>query len=550
MQGYNLGAPFLWDALVVLNGQDNYFPDLAARIPTSANGDIRVTGGNEEVTVHLKPNLRWSDGSPITPADYMGALVLEDAPCHAAFPLDVPGGGDFVIACGGASIKSAIATSTRLTITFDGIIPYALDGLLPAPFPMEYFQRKYHVSLPTSLLGAYQAARVMALYTSRSYPGSPLQRLVTAWQGDPYTSPQDVFSGPYKVASWTSGQQAVLVANPYYTTLPPAPHHPRLARIVYELLGANAPTSARALAALSTSTPVDLVFVVDVDTLPMHGIAGYGRIIAPNGPEYLELNQANPALRDQRVRQALFYGLDKAAYMQALYPTLTTAEQNAVAETSVIWNASPWSNNRDLPHNPYNPAKARALLAAAGYANSPGAPGRHLRFDFYTTGLAFRVRSARALQGQWARLGITLTIHYATQRGPGGLLAPYANGGIVSRRRFDIAEFASGGTTDPFVLQDDFDPSKIPDRNHPDGLNYAGVRDLTLFNYLAQAGQTIDEAQRRRLYDQFQNAMLAKAYWIPLSAWFGVMLVKPTLGNFVPSPLGWWAWNAFEWYRS
>ncbi|HWE61671.1 MAG TPA: hypothetical protein VHB98_08170 [Chloroflexota bacterium] len=87
MFGYNLGAPWLWDSPIMLDEHDSYFPDLAARVPTSTNGDIRLVSHDEVVTVHLKPNMRWSDGSPITPADYIGALVLEDAPCSGPFPL-------------------------------------------------------------------------------------------------------------------------------------------------------------------------------------------------------------------------------------------------------------------------------------------------------------------------------------------------------------------------------------------------------------------------------------------------------------------------------
>ncbi|HWE61670.1 MAG TPA: ABC transporter substrate-binding protein [Chloroflexota bacterium] len=389
-----------------------------------------------------------------------------------------------------------------------------------------------------------------ALYASGSYRGSPLQRLVAAWQGDPYTSPDDIFSGPYKVASWILGQRAVLVPNPYYAALPPAAHHPRPTRIIYALLSMTGTSLLKALAASSTATGVDLAFLgFDTVDVPVLRRAGYRVLVAPNGLEHLELNLANSALRDQRVRQALFYAIDKDAYMQAVWPTLTVAERYTLAETSVVPNASPWSNNAALSQNPYDPAKARALLAAAGYANSPRGPGRHLYFDFSTTGLDWRVRGAQALQRQWARLGITLTIHYATQRGPGGLLAPYANGGILSRRRFDIAQFGLGGGTDPDWLLFDLDPSQIPDRNHPTGSNYAGVRDLTLFSYLEQAHGTIDEAMRRRLYDQFQRDMAQKAYWIPLFAWPGVMAVKATLGNVMPSPLGWWAWNAFQWYR-
>jgi hypothetical protein len=60
MVGYNFGLPFLFDSPITLDGHDHYSPDLAARVPTSSNGDIRIVGGNEVVTVRLKPGMRWT----------------------------------------------------------------------------------------------------------------------------------------------------------------------------------------------------------------------------------------------------------------------------------------------------------------------------------------------------------------------------------------------------------------------------------------------------------------------------------------------------------
>ena len=46
-----------------------YYPDLASNVPTVANGDVTVTGNKMDVTWHLKPGMKWSDGQPITCAD-------------------------------------------------------------------------------------------------------------------------------------------------------------------------------------------------------------------------------------------------------------------------------------------------------------------------------------------------------------------------------------------------------------------------------------------------------------------------------------------------
>ena len=48
-----------------INGQPTL--DLAAQFPTQANGGISADG--KIWTIHLKPNLKWSDGQPLTAAD-------------------------------------------------------------------------------------------------------------------------------------------------------------------------------------------------------------------------------------------------------------------------------------------------------------------------------------------------------------------------------------------------------------------------------------------------------------------------------------------------
>ncbi|HWE61485.1 MAG TPA: hypothetical protein VHB98_07225, partial [Chloroflexota bacterium] len=53
------------DSLVGLDAKGNFFPDLVTQVPTTSNGGIKVVAGNEVVTYHVKPGLKWSDGQPI-----------------------------------------------------------------------------------------------------------------------------------------------------------------------------------------------------------------------------------------------------------------------------------------------------------------------------------------------------------------------------------------------------------------------------------------------------------------------------------------------------
>src|SRR5262249_40916146 len=72
--------------------------------------------------------------------------------------------------------------------------------------------------------------------------------------------------------------------------------------------------------------------------------------------------QDSPA-KDTRVRQALNYAIDKDTLVKTVYHGLTKPEQGQVIQ------ADTFGFNPDLKPYPYDPAKAKQLLAAAGYPN-------------------------------------------------------------------------------------------------------------------------------------------------------------------------------------
>ena len=532
--GAVLGHEPLIDSPIIYDAHDNYAPDLAKVVPTMANGGIQMMHGDEVVTVHLKHGLRWSDGSPITPADYVAAYLLDTSPAITL---------NYSYSDCDPSKWSAAVSSDTLTLIFKGMYGTPLDGCVLAPVPIEYLQRKYKIDLPSSSLTRFDAERVAALFASPAFRGSAVDRLSNAWLQDPYDSAADLWSGPYKVAQAIPGQLVVLTPNPYYTALPPDAQHPRPAELRFVARNLTDSAFQKSLASAGVANTYDLLALFEPDDLPILRYSPYKEVVVDYLEfEHLELNQANPALSDVRVRLALSYGLDRYAYIKSVYPTLTDAERRTVLEPSTIPTVSPWSIGNELPKNPYDPAKARALLAAAGYG-----AGKRLHLSFYSLDIpAFHVRSAQALKSQWARIGVDLTIHLTTAT---QLFNDYASDGILARRRFDIAEFYYRGGIEPDADAITIDPGQIPDQNQPDGSNYGGVRDVQLLQLFIQANHTLDPGARRQLYAQVQRRMVDNAYWIPLFDLAHILLVKPTLGNFINQP-NWYTWNAFQWYRS
>jgi peptide/nickel transport system substrate-binding protein len=68
---------------VTITSDGKYIPDLADHIPTIANGDVVISGTTFTVKVTLRPNLDWSDGTPLTMNDFKATWAWANDPAQA-----------------------------------------------------------------------------------------------------------------------------------------------------------------------------------------------------------------------------------------------------------------------------------------------------------------------------------------------------------------------------------------------------------------------------------------------------------------------------------
>src|SRR5262249_17393361 len=81
---------------------------------------------------------------------------------------------------------------------------------------------------------------------------------------------------------------------------------------------------------------------------------------------YFGFNLKNPLFRDQRVRKAFAYAIDRQTLVKGLLVGVGQPLTGPFPLTS-------WAYNPDVPEIPYDPQKAKALLAEAGWtAGSDG----------------------------------------------------------------------------------------------------------------------------------------------------------------------------------
>ncbi len=496
------------DGPYAIDNNAHYIPQIFSNLPSYANGDAKIVGGNDVITYRMKPGLKWSDGQPITMNDYKFSIA-ENIDIGNTFGLD--------------QIKSVdVLNATTARVTMNG--PYAPD---------------------VAIAEAQPAFFVPQHYLEAEYKSTDPAKIAVGFGNDLYNKPTDVVSGPYKFQTFASdGSTVVLVPNPYYKEGPVGGGHQPLAQIKYVNISANA---AALDAALAGNPGVDKAEDFQANDLPLLAKTPYHIINQPSLEyEHLEVNSASLS---KPLRQALYYAVDSRSYIRQLFPTLQSPDQFLLH--SVVPNVSPWADTQ-LPLDSYNVAKAKALLAAAGYANTPGLNGKHLTVRFYSTNTPIRKKSGQILAKFWNDVGINTVQNYVSGSGNNGLFSSYVNNGILHQRRFDVAEFAFSIPPDPQSNEQNVDPSLIPTAAHHGSLaqNYVGA-DAYQFSILKSARYARSPEDRHRILNQWQSVLRDDAYFVPLYNRANIIAIDSRIGNFKANPTSFGnEWNAFEWYAA
>lgn len=501
----------LWTPLVGFDDRLRPYAALAARVPALANGDARVIGGGLTVTVRLKCGLRFSDGSPLTSSDVaFGLLINLDPVLGNSFGFD-------------EIAHYATPDAHTLVLRFGDLYGAYLAYAMPPALPRAYFERKYHTT--------------------------NIHALALAYRRDPYDSPSDVYSGPYKVAGLALGQRLTLTPNPYFTALPARGPRPELR---YTVLSYSEPALAQGLHARGAGVDVALGFG-PASLAALNGLAGglRERTLPSLAVEHLELNQSTPALKNLDVRRALQLVIDKRALVRAVFPA--SASPARYVATSLIPSSSPY-HDRTIAVSAYNPLKARALLAGAGYATTRSGTKRHVTLTLVTTSDPTRQREADLIARDWAAIGVRTTPRFvsASSSDQGGLYAPYDRGGVLATRSFDVALFDLCLGPDPATMASLFDPARIPTPLSQGVLrrNYTGI-DKDALAMLPEAAQaSLDFASRKRGYAKVQREVNALLPYIVLYERPQIVVDDGRVGNFRPAPQDAAdLWNAWEWTR-
>lgn len=223
----------------------------------------------------------------------------------------------------------------------------------------------------------------LALFAAAILPKAALEAKGAAFFDAP------VGSGPFVLKKWARGASLELVKNPYYWQA----GKPAVDEAVLEVV-----TEPSARVIKLEAGEVDVALDPPLNQLAAlkaePGITTGS--VTPYRADFVQLNTRYAPLGDEKVRQALNYAIDKTALIKGVLYGEGTPAASAMP---VMAYADP-----ALTPYPYDPAKAKALLAEAGY---PEGFEAEMLVD---SGIATQRNTAIALQAMLAQVGVKVKI--------------------------------------------------------------------------------------------------------------------------------------------
>lgn len=206
---------------------------------------------------------------------------------------------------------------------------------------------------------------------------------------------------------------------------------------------------------------------------------------------YLGFNLASGPTTDPRVRAAIAHAIDRAALIRYVF-------RDRARPAATLLVPEHWASDPRLAGPAHAPARARALLADAGFS-----PARPLRLRYKTSNDPFRRRIATILQDQLKTVGIDLVIEshdWGTFYGD------------VRDGRFELYALSWVGLQLPDIFRHAFHSTSVP----PRGANRGRYANPRVDRLIERAEIAADPTARTRLYHALQAQLLADLPYVPL----------------------------------
>ena len=403
---------------------------------TAHDGEDQIVAGLAETweydegtctyTFHLRPDVKWHDGQPLTADDVKFTIEAIMDPEN------------------GAENAPNYEDVEEITVIDERTVAFRLSA--PNAAFLEYM--------------------TMAVLPRHLLEGEDMQT------SDFFRAP--VGTGPYQLESWDPGQSIVLVKNEDYYL-----GSPKIDRIIFKIVGDD-----NAQAIQLESGELDLALLDPRNArnfVDREGFACYDMTTADyRGILFNFWNDYWTENRD--LIPAVCYAIDRQAIIDSVL-----LGQGMAAYSPLQRNIY---NNEAVEHYDYDPAKAQAVLEAAGCTMGPNGfyerNGEEIGFVISVmAGEQDRIDIARAAAQQLREVGINCTVDLPAQMDWGGQMACLIGWGS------------------PFDADDHTYKVFGTDK----GANYSGYSNARVDEYLTLARQSDDQSVRKEYYAKFQEEL-------------------------------------------
>jgi peptide/nickel transport system substrate-binding protein len=495
---------------------DKLVPNLVQEVPTLENGGISKDGLT--YTLKFKPNLKWSDGQPLTGEDLVMTWKLIMDPKFGASSTT-----------GWEKIKDIELSSDKLTATIrlkevwvsflSDCLTYAANSGGGFLLPAHYFK-----NIPVDKI-------------SSDPSGAP--------GGNKY-----IGAGPYKIVEWKKNQSLTVERNPNWHG-----SKPKLDRIIFnfvasreaEIDGLRTGDLDYAVDFIEAQIP-DLEKIPEAKVYPSKAVGSieryYFNLFEPGSDRTKPHRLWGGVKEGAKVRLALAMAMNRQAIVDKILYGKTTVAVNEMD------NNPTWATTSLKPY-PFDLDKAAALLEEAGWKK--GADGirekNGVKFEFThatTSGNVTRETIQRAILADLEKIGVRMKIENYK---PSEMFANYANGGVGATGKTDMWGWTTG-STDPSIYDDSLNSKNIPTKEKPDGNNYIGYKDAEMDDLLKKQSVAIDPKERKALVDKIHQKIYDEVPVVYMYDRLNIDVAKAWVGGIEPYPAARFFWNIQDWSTS
>lgn len=343
-----------------------------------------------------------------------------------------------------------------------------------APDPYT-FSVRYEKPLASALISWAIAIHPQHLLAGHKITESPLARA-------------PIGTGPYRFIEWLPGEKIVLERNENYFE-----GAPYIKRIVYRII----PDLTTMFLELQSGgldqmglTPLQYSRQTDAPAFTRR----FNRYRYPAfAYTYLGYNMQRKMFQDKRVRQALSYAINKKELVDGVLMGLGQP-------ASGPYKPGTWPCNAKVNSYDYDPQKSAQLLTEAGWvdADKDGVREKNgvpMAFTIVTNqGNDQRIKSAEIIQRRFQQVGVKVKIRVIEWA---SLLKEFIHPG-----NFDATLMGWTVPIDP-------DGYNVwhSSKTGPGQLNFIGYENSRVDELLEQGRRTIDQAQRKKIYAEFQQIL-------------------------------------------